>query len=169
MTTGGSKAADAFLFTSLMALSASWPRREAGRCPGQRQRVRCTANPCIVGSSCIRGSCVGGQGPQTPFPSTLVVALGCAHACPLTWVPTSPSRRMFSSHSPETRSEASATIHSSRPTSSAYSSRHVTQAGAANALAGDVVQPENSVQPECKTLLAENIALDDASSDGKRL
>ena len=47
--------------------------------------------------------------------------------------------------------------------------RHVIQGRAANALAGDVMQPENSVQPECKTLRAENIALDDASSDGKRL
>ena len=46
--------------------------------------------------------------------------------------------------------------------------RHVTQGWAANALAGDVVQPEDSVQPERKTLRAEDIALDDASIDGKR-
>ena len=101
MTTGGSKAADAFLFTSVTALSASWPRREAGRCPGRHQRARCTANPRLVEtSSCIRGSCVGGQWHQPPLPSTHVVALGCAHACPSTWAPTSPSRRMFSSLSP---------------------------------------------------------------------
>ena len=35
--------------------------------------------------------------------------------------------------------------------------RHVTQEWAANALAGDVVQPEDSVQPERKTLRAEDI------------
>ena len=45
---------------------------------------------------------------------------------------------------------------------------HVTQGWTANALAGDVVQPEDSVQPERKTLQAEYIALDDASMDGKR-
>ena len=33
MTTDGSQAADAFLFASLTALSASWPRRMAERCP----------------------------------------------------------------------------------------------------------------------------------------
>ena len=39
-----------------------------------------------------------------------------------------------------------------------FARRHVTQGGGANALAGDVVQPEDSVQPKCKTLRAENIA-----------
>ena len=50
MTTGWSRAADACLFTSLTALSASWPRREAGRCFGRHQRARCTANPRVVGN-----------------------------------------------------------------------------------------------------------------------
>ena len=70
--------------------------------------------------------------------------------------------------SAETRSEASAAVQSSRPTSSAYSSLLAVTSPREGppyyALAGDVVQPENSVQPECKTLRAENIALDDASS-----
>ena len=47
--------------------------------------------------------------------------------------------------------------------------RDVTQGGTANALASDVVQPENAIQPERKTLRAEDVALDDASSDGKWL
>ena len=47
-------------------------------------------------TSRIRGSCVGGRGPQPPLPSTLVVAPGHAHACPSTWVPTSPSVIHFS-------------------------------------------------------------------------
>ena len=73
----------------------------------------------------------------------------------------------------ETRAEASAALQSSRPMSSAYifelARRHVTQGGAANAVASDVVQPENSIQPERKTPRAEDVALNDASSDGKRL
>ena len=44
MITGGSKAADAFLFARLTTLSASWPRREAGRCPKRHQRARCTVH-----------------------------------------------------------------------------------------------------------------------------
>ena len=39
--------------------------------------------------------------------------------------------------------------------------RDVTQGGTANALASDVVQPENAIQPECKTLRAEDVAQDD--------
>ena len=38
-----------------------------------------------------------------------------------------------------------------------------------NAPVSDVVQSENSVQSERKTLRAEDVSLDDASSDGKRL
>ena len=64
--------------------------------------------------------------------------------------------------SAETRSETSVAVLE-------LARRHVTKGWAANALAGDVEQPENSVQPERKTLRAEDIALDDASSDGKRL
>ena len=65
-------------------------------------------------SSCIRGSCVRGQGPQPPLPSTRVVALGCAHACPSTWAPTSLSRRMFSSLLPAQRHAPRPLLPSSR-------------------------------------------------------
>ena len=41
---------------------------------------------------------------------------------------------------------------------------HVTPGGAVNALASDVVQPESSIQPERKTLSADDVALIDASS-----
>ena len=70
--------------------------------------------------------------------------------------------------SAETRSEASAAVQSRRPTSSAYSSL-LAVTSHANALASDVVQPENSVRPERKTLQVEDVALDDASYDGKWL
>ena len=101
MTTGGSKAADAFLFASLTALSANWPCRDCMALsrarPGQHQRVRCTANPRVVEkSSRNRGRGLGGQGPQPPLSSTLVITHGYAHACPSTWAPTCPSRGMFS-------------------------------------------------------------------------
>ena len=81
------------LFVSLTALSASWPRREAGR---SHQRARCTANPRDVGKDLSHsGQLCGRAGPQLPLPSTLVVVPGYARACPSTWAPTSPSRRML--------------------------------------------------------------------------
>ena len=50
MTTGGIKAADTCLFTSLTAMSARWPSREAWRCPERHQRARCTADRSVVGN-----------------------------------------------------------------------------------------------------------------------
>ena len=102
MITGASDAADAFLFASLTALSASWPRREAGR-GGTSELGAPPIRVTLEKSSRIRGSCVGGQGPQPPLLSTLVGVPGCAHACPSTWAPTSPSRRTHANHSPEQR------------------------------------------------------------------
>ena len=177
MITGGSNATNAFLSASLTALLASWSRREAGRCPGRHHAASTWQPPIRVLSENtyrIRGSCVGGQGSQPPLPSTLLVSLGHARACSSTWAPTSPSRRMLANHSPaqlETSSEASGAVQSSRLTSSVYSSllavtSHMDR-GAAIALASDVVQPTNSVQPERKTLRAEDVTLDDASSDVK--
>ena len=74
--------------------------------------------------------------------------------------------------SAETRYEASDAVQLSRPTSSAYSSLLAVTSPSErlpNALASDIVQPENSVQLGRKTLRAKCVTLDDASSDGKRL
>ena len=82
---------------------------------------------------------MGSQGPQPPLPSTRVVALGCAHACPSTWSPTSPSMRMCCSRSPAQRHAPMHQLPSSRADRHRPGIRacspHVTQGRAANARA----------------------------------
>ena len=165
MTTGGSKAADAFLFASLTALSASWARREAGRCPGRHQRAWSAANPRLVGNVLLHSGQLCGRSRAST--STSVDTGSRSRVCTCMHFDLGADISIEADvleplASAETRSDASVAVQSSRPTSSAlfeFARRHVTQGGAANALAGDVVQPEDSVQPKCKTLRAENIAL----------
>ena len=171
MITGGSNAADAFLFVSLTALSASWPRREAGRCPGRHQRARCTANPRDVGKDLSHSEQLCGRARAST--STSVDTGSRSRIC--TCMPfdlgadisiEADAREPLASA--ETRAEASVE-QTNVVRVFKLARRHVTQGGAANALASDVVQPENSIQPERKTLRAEDVALNDTSSDGKRL
>ena len=125
MTTGGIKAADAFLFASLTALSASWPRREAGRCPGRHQRAWCTANPRLVGNVLLHSGQLCGRSRAST--STSVDTGSRYRVC--TCMPfdlgadiSIEADVLEPLASAETRSEASAAVQSSRPTSSAYSS-----------------------------------------------
>ena len=125
MTTGCSNAADACLFTSLTALSASWPRREAGRCPGRHQRARCTANPRDVGNVLSHSGQLCGK--SRALTSTSVDTGRRSRTC--TCMPfdlgtdiSIDADVLEPLASAETRSEASIAVQLSRPTSSAYSS-----------------------------------------------
>ena len=125
MITGGRNAADAFLFVSLTALSASWPRREAGRCPGRHQRARCTANPRDVGNDLSHSGQLCGRARAST--STSVDTGSRSRIC--TCMPLDLGADISIEAdvreplaSAETRAEAPAAVQSSRPTSSAYSS-----------------------------------------------
>ena len=137
MITGESKAAYAFLFASLTALSASWPRREAGRCPGRHQRAWCTANPRLVGNVLLHSGQLCGRS----IASTSISVDTGSRSRVCTCMPFDLG--------------ADISIEADVVRIFEFVRRHVAQGGAANALAGDVVQPEDSVQPKCKTLRAE--------------
>ena len=113
------------LFVSLTALSASWPRREAGRSPVRHQRARCTANPRDVGKDLSHSGQLCGRARAST--STSVDTGSRSRIC--TCMPfdlgadisiEADAREPLASS--ETRAEASAAVQSSRPTSSAYSS-----------------------------------------------
>ena len=114
------------------------PVMRPGAVPWRHQRAQSLSAPSFrvssEKSSSLRDSCMWGKRTMAYTSisvDTVIFAHGYACACPLTWAPTSPSRRMY------------------------------------------VLEPfaqrwkwnENSVQPERKTLRAEDVA----SSDGKRL